>query len=362
MMYPMTLPFQPPLEPMLAKSAAFPEDTGWLYEPKWDGFRAIAFKDGAEITLVSRDKKPLNRYFPELVDLLAKELTEDCVIDGEIVIPGRNGLDFEALLVRIHPAESRVKKLAAESPSSFVAFDLLARDSEDLRETDLSERRAALESMLIDAVQLPAGTRRSGRGLERNVVKSLSGGSKLALTPQTDDPKLAAVWFDVFEGAGLDGVIAKKPDQKYRPGERAMLKIKHVRTADCVVGGYRLNKAKDGVGSLLLGLYDDSGVLHYVGHTSSFKAPVRRELLQDFSALEGGKSFGEGRTPGGPSRWTDAQGATWVPVEPSRVCEVAYDHLQGRRFRHATTFKRWRPEKPPRDCTFEQILTEAASS
>ena len=344
---------------MLAKSASFPEDNGWLYEPKWDGFRAIAFKDGDEITIVSRDKKPLNRYFPELTELLVAELTEDCVIDGEIVIPGRHGLEFESLLLRIHPAESRVRKLAAESPASFVAFDLLARGSKDLRETDLSDRRAGLESLLEAAVQLPAGTTRSGRGLERDVVKALDGGSKLAITPQTDNPKLAKVWFEVFEGAGLDGVIAKKPDQRYRPGDRVMLKIKHIRTADCVVGGYRLNKAKDGVGSLLLGLYDDSGVLHYVGHTSSFKAPVRRELLEEFSTLEGGVSFGDGRTPGGPSRWTGAQGATWVPVEPSRVCEVAYDHLQGNRFRHATTFKRWRPEKPPEECTFEQILPDA---
>ena len=355
----MTLPFQPPLEPMLAKSASFPEDDGWLYEPKWDGFRAIAFKHGNEVTIVSRDKKPLNRYFPELTELLVAELTEDCVIDGEIVIPGRHGLEFESLLLRIHPAESRVRKLAAEFPASFVAFDLLARGSKDLRETDLSDRRAGLESLLKGAVQLPAGTTRSRRGLERDVVKALAGGSKLAITPQTDSSELAKVWFEVFEGAGLDGVIAKRPDQRYRPGDRVMLKIKHIRTADCVVGGYRLNKAKDGVGSLLLGLYDDSGVLHYVGHTSSFKAPVRRELLQEFAALEGGVSFGDGRTPGGPSRWTGAQGATWVPVEPSRVCEVAYDHLQGNRFRHASTFKRWRPEKPPEECTFEQILPDA---
>lgn len=355
----MTLPFQPPLEPMLAKTSKTIPADGWLYEPKWDGFRAIAFKEAGEITIVSRDKKPLNRYFPEMVELLEAEPADDCVIDGEIVIPGRHGLDFEALLQRIHPAESRVRKLAAEFPSSFVAFDLLARGSDDLRETDLIERRSLLEAVLKDAVQLPAGSTRSGRGLERDVVKALGGGSKLALTPQTDDPKLAAVWFKVFEGAGLDGVIAKRPDQKYRPGERVMLKIKHVRTADCVVGGYRLNKTEDGIGSLLLGLYDDSGVLHYVGHTSSFKAPVRRELLEEFSTLLGGESFGRGRTPGGPSRWTGAQGANWFPVEPSRVCEVAYDHLQGNRFRHASTFKRWRPEKPPTDCTFEQILPDA---
>lgn len=356
----MTLPFQPPLEPMLAKlKDDIPEGPEWLFEPKWDGFRAIVFRDDGEITIVSRDKKPLNRYFPELVELLGRELVEDCVIDGEVVIPGSRGLDFEALLLRIHPAESRVRMLAGESPSSFVGFDLLARGTEDLRERDLSERRALLEQTLAKAVQLPAGTVDSGNELETEVIASLSGGSKLALTPQTDDPALARVWFDVFEGAGLDGIIAKRTDQAYRPGQRAMLKIKHVRTADCVIGGYRLNKTKDGVGSLLLGLYDASGVLHYVGHTSSFKAPQRRELLAEFAALEGGQSFGGGRTPGGPSRWTGAQGSTWVPVEPSRVCEVAYDHLQGDRFRHATTFKRWRPEKPPKECTFEQILPAA---
>jgi ATP-dependent DNA ligase len=356
----MTLPFQPPLAPMLAKlTGNIPEGTGWLYEPKWDGFRAIVFRDGGEITIVSRDKKPLNRYFPELVDLLSEQLSEDCVIDGEVVIPGERGLDFEALLLRIHPAESRVRMLAGQSPSSFVGFDLLAKGSDDLREHALGERRALLEESLSAAVQLPAGSVDSGNELEAEVIESLAGGSKLALTPQTDDAQLARVWFEVFEGAGLDGIIAKKTDQAYRPGERTMFKIKHVRTADCVVGGYRLNKTKDGVGSLLLGLYDPRGVLHYVGHTSSFKAPERRALLEEFSTLEGGKSFGGGRTPGGPSRWTGAQGASWVAVEPSRVCEVAYDHLQGDRFRHATTFKRWRPEKPAKECTFEQILPTA---
>lgn len=358
----MTLPFRPPLEPMLAKTTPTIPDGGWVFEPKWDGFRAIAFREGDEVTIVSRDKKPLNRYFPELAEMLRAELTEDCVIDGEIVIPGQHGLDFEALLLRIHPAESRVKKLAAESPSSFIAFDLLARGTEDLREVALIERRGALESILAKAVQLPAGTTGSGTELEEEVIAALVDGPKLALTPQTDDATLARVWFEIFEGAGLDGVIAKRPDQVYRPGDRVMLKIKHVRTADCVVGGYRLNKAKDGIGSLLLGLYDDSGDLHYVGHTSSFKAPVRRELLKELSALEGGTSFGAGRTPGGPSRWTGGQGATWVPLEPVRVCEVAYDHLQGQRFRHATTFKRWRPDKRPSECTFDQILPSARRS
>ena len=356
----MPLPFQPPLAPMLAKlTTGIPEGPEWLYEPKWDGFRAIVFRDGDEITILSRDKKPLNRYFPELVEVLGAELTEDCVIDGEVVIPGARGLDFEALLLRIHPAESRVRMLAGESPSSFVGFDLLARGTADLREADLCERRSLLEETLANAIQLPAGDTGSGSELEAEVIDALAGGSKVSLTPQTDDAELARVWFEVFEGAGLDGIIAKKTDQAYRPGERTMLKIKHVRSADCIVGGYRLNKTQDGVGSLLLGLYDDAGVLHYVGHTSSFKAPERRALLEELSALEGGQSFGSGRTPGGPSRWTGAQGSTWVAVEPSRVAEVAYDHLQGDRFRHATTFKRWRPEKPARECTFEQILPAA---
>ncbi|MDP9066733.1 MAG: ATP-dependent DNA ligase [Actinomycetota bacterium] len=356
----MTLPFQPPLAPMLAKlKESMPSDEGWLYEPKWDGFRAIVFRDAGEVTIISRDMKPLNRYFPELVSALSAELRENCVIDGEVVIPGSYGLDFEALLLRIHPAESRVKKLAAESPSSFVAFDLLARGSRDLRDEALEDRRKELEDALGGAVHLPRGTTSSGPELETAVIESLAEGPKLALTPQTDDRRLAEVWFEVFEGAGLDGIIAKKNDQRYLPGERAMVKLKHQRTADCVIGGYRLNKTKDGVGSLLLGLYDDSQTLHYVGHTSSFKAPERRALLQELGALEGGTSFGGGRTPGGPSRWTGAQGASWVALEPALVCEVAYDHLQGDRFRHATTFKRWRPEKPPLECTFEQILPAA---
>ena len=356
----MTLPFQPPVAPMLAKlKTSIPTDPGWLFEPKWDGFRAIVFRNEGEITISSRDKKPLNRYFPEMVEHLESELSTDCVIDGELVIPGPHGSEFDSLLLRIHPAESRVRKLAAESPSSFVAFDLLAESTEDLRGEALTDRRIRLEKLLSGAVQLPAGTTASGSELEAEVIDALAPGPKLALTPQTDDPELAAVWFDVFEGAGLDGLIAKRHDQVYAAGERAMVKIKHQRTADCVVGGYRLNKTEDGIGSLLLGLYDESRTLHYVGHTSSFKAPERRALLEELRALEGGTSFGEGRTPGGPSRWTGAQGATWVPLKPTRVCEVAYDHLQGGRFRHAATFKRWRPEKPPDECLFDQILPAA---
>lgn len=356
----MTLPFQPPLEPMLAKLRDdIPTEPGWLFEPKWDGFRAIVFREGGQITIVSRDKKPLNRYFPEMVDLLERELPADCVIDGEIVIPGPKVLEFDWLLQRIHPADSRVRKLAAEWPSSFVAFDLLAEGETDLRGDELTARRARLEELLSAAVHLPAGTKTSGVELEAEVIEALSPGPKLTLTPQTDDHELASVWFDVFEGAGLDGIIAKKVDQTYEPGKRAMLKIKHHRTADCVVGGYRLNKTGDGIGSLLLGLYDENGTLHYVGHTSSFKAPERRALLEELGPLEGGTSFGDGRTPGGPSRWTGSKGANWVPLEPSRVCEVSYEHLQAGRFRHSATFKRWRPEKPPEECLFDQILSSA---
>ncbi len=345
---------------MLAKlKDSIPDDHGWLYEPKWDGFRAIVFKDGGDVTVASRDTKPLNRYFPELVAALTEALPETCVLDGEVVVPGPHGLEFDSLLLRIHPAESRVKKLATEIPASFVAFDLLG-DGGDLRKEPLADRRGALERLLKDAVQLPGGDASSEKGaLEAEVADALRPGPTVALTPQTDDPALAAMWFEVFEGAGLDGIIAKRKDQAYLPGERSMVKVKHLRTAECVVGGYRLNKTGDGIGSLLLGLYDESGTLHYVGHTSSFKARERRALLEELHALEGGQSFGQGRTPGGPSRWTGGKNVSWVALKPERVCEVSYDHLQGDRFRHAATFKRWRPDKLPQECLFDQIVPAA---
>ncbi len=337
----MALPVTPPIEPMLAKlTEELPRGPGWLYEPKWDGFRALVFRDHDRLELISRDGRPINRYFPELVVPLEERLPPRCVVDGEIVIAADGRLDFDALLLRIHPAESRVELLARTTPSSFVAFDLLALADRDLRSTPLGERRSLLEDVLPDG--------RSG-------MPDRMAPRQIAITPQTDDPAEAEVWFDAFEDAGLDGVIAKHEDLLYRAGERAMVKVKHRRTADCVVAGYRLSKAGDGVGSLLLGLYDDGGVLHYVGHTSSFKAKERRELLELLRPLEGAGGFGRGRTPGGPSRWAAARSSNWTAVRPELVCEVAFDYLQGDRFRHATTFLRWRPEKRPDQCDFKQL-------
>lgn len=326
----MSLPLSPPIEPMLAQlQEEIPSGAGWLYEPKWDGFRAVVFKDGDDVFLNSRKGQPLQRYFPELVDRFRRELPARCIVDGEIVIAGARGLDFDALQLRLHPAASRVAKLAGEIPASFVAFDLLAVEDEDLRERPFAERR-------------------------RRLLELLPMSPQLFVTPATRERDEAAQWFTRFEGAGLDGVVAKREELPYRPGERLMVKVKHARTADCVVGGYREAKG-GGVGSLLLGLYDEAGVLHYVGHTSSFKAKERRELLEQLRPLVGGESFGQGRTPGGPSRWSQGKDTAWVSVKPELVCEVAFDHLQGDRFRHATTFLRWRPDRDPRSCTYEQV-------
>jgi ATP-dependent DNA ligase len=338
-----TLPFAPPLAPMLAKLAsALPDGAGWLFEPKWDGFRALAFRDGANLFLQSRDLKPLNRYFPELEAPLLANLPDRSVLDGEIVIATDRGLDFDALLLRIHPAASRVKLLSETSAASFVAWDLLALGDRDLRTVPQLERRAALESALARAAP------------------------PVFVTPATRDRAQAADWFQRFEGAGLDGVIAKRADDAYHPGKRTMLKIKHVRTADCVVGGFRWHKGGEGerIGSLLLGLYDDGGVLHHVGITSSFTAARRRELVGELAPLREGAlehhpwreygGFGE-RRPGASSRWNRGKDLSWEPLRPERVCEVAYDHLQRDRFRHATTFKRWRPDKSPADCRYDQL-------
>lgn len=345
----MSLPFDPPIKPMLAKlQTDMPEGEEWRYEPKWDGFRAIVFRDGPDTSLISRDERPFERYFPELIPALEEALPGSCVVDGEIVIATETSLAFDALLLRIHPAASRVKMLAEEGPSSFVAFDLLAEGSKDLRDAPLSERREGLESRL-------EATPISSRASREEVMAALRPAPRVALTPHTSDVREAKNWFEAYEGAGLDGVIAKKHDLVYRSGQRSMVKLKHKRTADCVVGGYRLSKAGDGVGSLLLGLYDDSGGLHYVGHTSSFKAAERRALLAELKPLEGGSSFGAGRTPGGPSRWASAKDVSWIALEPSLVCEVSFDHMQGHRFRHAATFLRWRPEKRPRECTWDQV-------
>jgi ATP-dependent DNA ligase len=333
----MKLPVKPPVDPMLAQlSRTIPDGTGWLYEPKWDGFRAVIFYDGRELFIQSRDLKPLDRYFPELHDRLKEVLPPGVVLDGEIVIAGPQGLDFDALLLRIHPAASRVAKLAKESPASFVAFDVLAFRGKDLRQTALEKRRKILEK----------------------VAKDFS--PPVYLTPATSDILLAEDWFRRFEGAGLDGVVAKKLDEVYAPGQRVMIKVKHQRTIDCVVGGFRWFKDRKGkaVGSLLLGLYR-AKTLHYVGHCSNFHKEQRAGLvkfLKPYRDQKGKEGFGQGRTPGGMSRWTKADAdVSWCRLMPELVCEVAFDHLQGDRFRHAATFLRWRPDKPPKQCTFVQI-------
>ncbi len=381
----MSLPFKPPVEPMLAKlTGSVPEGSQWIFEPKWDGFRAMVFRDGDDVFIQSRDLKPLQRYFPELIEPLKKNVPERCVLDGEIVIATGSALDFDALLLRIHPAESRVKMLAAQSPASYVAFDILALGDEDLRNKPQKERRAKLEASLKDA-QPP-----------------------IHLTPATRDRDLAQDWFLRFEGAGLDGVVAKAEDLVYSPGKRTMIKVKHARTADCVVAGFRWYKGGKGklLGSMLLGLWDDEGVLHHVGICASFKRDVRAKLVEELAPLRenareghpwmmwlgpampggskggrlGGPPFSEGeersdetegelegealerkrdpqaqRKPGMTSRWNRGKDLSWEPLRLERVCEVGYDHLQGTRFRHATHFKRWRPDKPVRECTYAQL-------
>ncbi len=348
-----TLP-DPPIEPMLAKIAdAIPSGPGFLFEPKWDGFRAVVFRRGAETLLQSRDLKPLNRYFPELEAALAAALPDGCVLDGEIVVTSANGLDFDALQQRIHPAASRIAKLSKQTPARFVAFDMLAEDGASTMTLPQFTRRSRLEALLADA-QPP-----------------------LHLTPATRDRAEAERWLAEFEGAGLDGVVAKLDAAPYQPGKRAMLKIKHVRTADCVVAGFRFYKdTDDAVGSLLLGLHDDAGTLHHVGVTSSFTMARRRELLVELAPLRddalakhpwrgwndvaAGATVGTAandaqRMPGAQSRWSGGKDLTWQPLRPERVCEVRYDHLQGDRFRHATTFLRWRDDKPAEACRYDQL-------
>jgi ATP-dependent DNA ligase len=334
----------PPIEPMLAKLALeLPEGEGFLYEPKWDGFRAIVFRGADDVFIQSRDLRPLDRYFPELHETLVDRLPAGCVVDGEIVIATPKGLDFDALQLRLHPAASRAAKLAKETPAGFVAFDLLAADGGDLRSLPQADRRAALERLLEHA-QPP-----------------------VYITPMTRERAVAVEWLARFEGAGLDGVIAKPVAGSYEPGKRSMIKVKHVRTAECVVAGFRWHKTGDDrVGSLLLGLYDDKGRLHHVGVTSSFTMAARRELaaeLQPFrkDALKNHPwrewaSGGDGtRMPGGQSRWSAGKDLSWEPLRVERVCEVKYDHLQGDRFRHAAVFLRWRPDKQPEDCRYDQL-------
>ena len=334
----------PPVEPMLAKLADAVPEGDFLYEPKWDGFRALVFRSADECYIQSRDLRPLNRYFPELQAALEAALPIGCVLDGEIVIAGRSGLDFDALQLRLHPAESRVQKLARETPASFVAFDALAIDDVDLRPQPQQRRRAALEVLL--------------RGAR----------PPLYLTPMSREHAVALQWLHEFEGAGLDGVIAKPADASYQPGKRALVKIKHARTADCVVAGFRWHKSgNDAVGSLLLGLYDANGVLHHVGVTSAFTMAMRRQLADELAPLRvdaladhpwrewANATDDSARMPGAQSRWSAGKDLSWEPLRIERVCEVKYDHMQGDRFRHATQFVRWRPDKPPRDCRYDQL-------
>ena len=341
----MQLPVMPPVKPMLSKPLRdLPAPDGLLYEPKWDGFRCIVFRDGDEVELGSRNEKPLTRYFPELLPALKAAVPDRCVLDGEIVIAGDKGLDFEALLQRIHPAVSRITMLAETTPASFVAFDVLALGDVDLRPRPFGDRRAALEEALTGA---------------RPPVH---------ITPATTDRAVAAEWFERFEGAGLDGVVAKRLSLPYKEDERVMWKIKHARTADCVVAGFRWHKSGGVVGSLLLGLYDDAGTLHHVGVASSFTVARRKELVDELApyrqdALDGHPWAGwaaamtewSGRMPGGQSRWNAGRSMEWEPLRPELVVEVAFEHLQGDRFRHSAHFVRWRPERESRSCTYSQL-------
>lgn len=329
---------------MLAKLGSELPIGDYLYEPKWDGFRAIVFRDESGVYIQSRDARPLDRYFPDLHGALLRCLPESAVLDGEIVIATQHGLDFDALQLRLHPAASRVEKLAHETPSSFVAFDILARGTHSLMAEPQAGRRAALEKLLRGARQ------------------------PLHITPMTRDHAVALDWLTRFEGAGLDGVVAKLQSGTYLPGKRAMVKVKHVRTADCVVAGFRWHKSgKDAVGSLLLGLYDDTGLLQHVGVTSSFTMAMRRQLAKGLAPLRRNAASGHPwrewaraaadstRMPGAQSRWSAGKDLSWEPLRIERVCEVKYDHMQGTRFRHATQFLRWRTDKRPEDCTYEQL-------
>lgn len=335
------LPVMPPVEPMLAKAQAkVPAEEGiWSYEPKWDGFRALVFKDRDDVVVQSRNGKELGRYFPELIAALRDELAPRCVLDGEVVVPrlidGRTRLDWDSLSQRIHPAESRIRMLAEQTPAHFIGFDALALDSRSLMTEPFRLRREAL-------------------------VESIGQGAWCHVTRTTHDPGLAEEWLTTFEGAGLDGVIAKRLDGAYLPGQRDMVKVKHARDADCVAMGYRIHKSGQGVGSILLGLYCDDGELQMVGGAASFTAKDRVALLADLEPLqEGGARDGE------PSRWNSAADKSWIPIRPERVAEVAYDQMEGghangagwRRFRHTVRFRRWRPDRDPASCTFDQLDT-----
>ncbi|MFH8766430.1 ATP-dependent DNA ligase [Streptomyces althioticus] len=340
----MDLPVMPPVKPMLAKSVA-KIPPGMQYEAKWDGFRAIVFRDKDEVELGSRTGKPLTRYFPELVEALWERLPERCVVDGEIVIAREGHLDFDALTERIHPADSRVRTLAERTPASFVAFDLLALADESLLDVPLTDRRKLLVRALRDVTP------------------------PVHVAPATTDVEVAKGWFEQYEGAGLDGVVAKPLDLRYRQDERAMFKIKHERTADVVVAGYRLHKSGPVVGSLLLGLYDAQGALQHVGVSAAFTMKRRAELVEELEPLRmedvsdhpwaawaDEAAHASARLPGAPSRWTGKKDLSWVPLRPERVAEVAYDHMEnGQRFRHTARFRRWRPDRTPESCTYAQL-------
>jgi ATP-dependent DNA ligase len=345
------LPVMPPIEPMLATSVPeIPAAAGMSYEPKWDGFRTIVFRDGDEVELVSRGGKTMTRYFPEVVGYVREQLPARCVVDGEVVVVRRSPgaaprLDFELLQQRIHPAASRVAMLAEQTPADFVAFDLLALADRDLMATPYAERRDVLASALVAAVP------------------------PVHLTPSTADAAVARRWFEIFEGAGLDGLIAKPPEIAYVPGKRLMLKVKHTRTADVVVAGFRYHKSGPVVGSLLLGLFDDDGALHHVGVSASFTAARRRELLDELAPYRDGtddhpwktwldaataEAAGQ-RIPGAVSRWTGKKDLSWEPLRPELVAEVGYESMEGARFRHTAQFKRWRPDRTPESCTYDQL-------
>src|SRR4051812_47560340 len=342
----MDLPVLPPVSPMLAKAATkLPTAEGFFYEPKWDGFRCIVFRDGDEVELGSRNERPLTRYFPEVVAAVKEALPEKCVVDGEIVVPRGDRLHFESLLQRIHPAESRVNLLAEETPAHFVAFDLLAVGDESLMETPFAERQARLRTVVKDSHD------------------------RVHVTALTQDVAVAERWFDQFEGAGLDGVVAKAADLPYGPDQRLMVKVKHVRTADCVVAGFRWHKSGPIVGSLLLGLYDD-GRLQHIGVAASFPMARRAELVEELApyraeALDGHlwqewanaqvQENGENRMPGAQSRWNAKKDLSWVPLRPELVVEIKYDQLEGRRLRHTGQFLRWRPDREPLSCTYDQL-------
>jgi ATP-dependent DNA ligase len=340
----MDLPVMPPVKPMLAKPVA-KIPPGMHYEAKWDGFRAIVFRDGDEVEFGSRTGKPLTRYFPELAEAVRERVPERCVLDGEIVIAREGRLDFDALTERIHPAESRVRLLAERTPASFVAFDLLALGDESLVDVSLGDRRALLESALAEAT------------------------APVHVAPATTDIEVAQQWFEQYEGAGLDGVIAKPLTLRYRQDERLMFKVKHERTADVVVAGYRLHKSGPVVGSLLLGLYDAQGALQHVGVSAAFSMKRREELVGELEPLRMESAEGHpwaawaeeaahetARLPGAPSRWSGKKDLSWVPLRPERVCEVAYDHMEnGQRFRHTARFRRWRPDRTPESCTYAQL-------